>query len=168
MIFGDTHVFAVECTIEAETPDGWRLGRFRFWIAAVAVGDWEDTVDLKGVQNRMCDFARNERNRFEPLLEHSSAEELFRELYKTVMYEPDDVEEIPPLFYDIRRRFHISHLGMSSFDQVSMILFESATRQRVVWRVAGGAIQEQVLPPGEMQRVAQAFCDWIARQWKKQ
>lgn len=168
MLFGAKNTFGVECDVETQTMDGWLLGHFRFWIGGLPVGDWEDLADLKSIWSWMYDFAYKGENRYEALLVDSSAEELFQALYWSVMATPDllsdegmalNSEQMP--FSDIYSRFHISHIGMSSFDKLGMILFEDSQNQRVIWTMFEGPVQEHLLPKGEMQRVAKQFCDWF-------
>jgi hypothetical protein len=161
VLFGKTSLFAVECEVKAVTADGWILGGFRFWIDGIPVGDWDDLADLKGIASWMCDFAYNYVNRREPLLEGLSKEIIFRFLYESVIDGPPQSEsQLFPL-EDVYSRFHISHLGMSSFDKVGMLLVENLSGQRVLWRFSDNEIQEKLLPSNEMQRVSKEFCEWF-------
>lgn len=68
---------------------------------------------------------------------------------------------------DIYRRYHISHLGMSSFDRIGLLLVEEPECQRVIWHETGDpTIYEVKLPVGEMQRIGEAFCQWFQEQQK--
>jgi hypothetical protein len=125
MIVGNPQRFAIDA--EPEDPvDGWIFGRFRFWLGATPVGNWDDAADLLGCVKWLEDFTSNPRNRLEPRLEGLSATELIRILYDdymTLPYQPGvDACDIPDIF----SRFHISRLGMSSFDAVDLLLVSTS------------------------------------------
>jgi hypothetical protein len=158
MIIGNSKLFAIECEIKNIDSYEMILGHFRFWIDSLPVGDWEDLAYLTGIVSWICAFALSDTNRYEALLEGKSKELVYQLLYESVMVRPEIEDTLPQLFDDIYSRFHISYIGMSSFDNLSMLLIESPSYQRVIWRVLEGEVQEMFLPPNEMQRVAKEFC----------
>lgn len=146
--------------IEAEPQDdldGWLLGRFRFWLCGQPVGDWEDAADLRGCVRWLRDFASVPRNRYEATLANAPAEQVFRQLYDPVMGAGTTSSPIDDAF----ARFHISHIGMSSFEKFDVLLLHDAQgAQRCLWRSAGSAeIHECWLARDEMETVANQFCD---------
>lgn len=155
MIAGDRNRFAIECEL-AEQTDRWLLGRFRFWLCGVPVGNWEDQADLRGCVRWLLEFANVPRNRFEPSLASADAEEVFRRVYDPVI----GLDGAGASVENAYARFHISHLGMSSFDQCDLLLVvDESGGERCLWRQAGSvSIQECRLRPQEMARVAKAFC----------
>jgi hypothetical protein len=131
MIVGNAERFAIEACIEG-VEDGWTLGRLRFWLGNMPVGNWKDVVDLKGCVGWLRDFYQNPRNRFEPALEDLSPEDVFARCYDPVMAgATPNAGRIPNAY----ARFHISHLGMSSFERFDLLLLKSEQGdERCLWR----------------------------------
>ncbi len=168
MLIGQKEQFAIECQIEQITHQEvlWIFGRFRFWAKKDPIGDWEDVVDLRGCRHWMEDFVKYPQDRFEPELIGKSKEEIFHLLFDSFMPISNrlDTGRKPP-FKGVETRFHISHLGMSSFDHFDVLLVESKGEQRILWRDAHDMeIKEAFLPPGEVQRLAKEFCEWFDEQ----
>lgn len=161
MMFGSHSMFAIECDITHIVSDRWIYGHFCFWIDDLAIGDWDDEADIYGIYSWMKYFIVQEKNRFEPTLETSSSEELWHILYNSVMIDNEEGEDILPIFENIRGRFHIAHLGMSAFNNIGMILFESPIEQRILWRHIQGPLYERRLPPYELQHIGKIFCEWF-------
>jgi hypothetical protein len=157
MIVGDKGRFAIEAE-PAEWEGDWLFGRFRFWLCGQPVGNWEDSVDLKGCLRSLRDFATNPRNRCEPGLASAPPEVVFRIAYDSVMAGARDRglrETIP----NTVARFHISHIGMSSFDRFDLLLVKDPHGgERCLWREAGSEIRECRLWRNEMEQVALEFC----------
>jgi hypothetical protein len=164
MIAGRKDRFAIEAEPE-EIVDGWVLGKFRFWLCGHAVGDWDDTADLKGCVGWLRDFVSKPRDRFEASLERASPEEVFREVYDPVMAGATR----PALIDDAYGRFHIAHLGMSAFENFDILLLKEANGgERCLWRRAGSAVvHECYLWRNEMESVATDFCDLFEREVSK-
>lgn len=134
----------------------WILGTFFVKIGEVIVGDQADrSVHLKGCLNWWRDFIDHPRNRYEPTLYEASKETVFLLLASTVL----EAEAQPNLllgeyYQDTFSRFHISHLGMSSFDNVTMVFLKSQHGlERLVWRVGDGEIIDACFGEGEVERV---------------
>lgn len=162
MIVGNRQRFAIEAELK-EIVDGWVLGRFRFWLCGESVGNWEDSVDLKGCARWLRDFSSNPRNRFEASLVSASPEEVFQKVYEPVIGESVGRASIA----DAYGRFHISHLGMSAFENFDILLLKDASGgERCLWREGGGTVQECRLWRNEMENVAASFCDLFDRELK--
>jgi hypothetical protein len=161
MIAGRQERFAIEAEPQEEV-DGWVLGRFRFWLCGQPVGDWDDSADLKGCVRWLRDFASVPRDRYEPALAAAPAEEVFRCLYDPVMGEGRSSTP----FEDAFARFHVSHLGMSAFEQFDiLLLYDAHGGERCLWRRAGAAkIEECRLWRNEMEAVAEEFCYLFERE----
>jgi hypothetical protein len=157
ILAGDNPPLAMEAEID-EVAEGWTWGRFRMWVQGQSIGNWEDTADLGGVVRWIRDLIDNPRLRRESALDGRSKEEIFRLIYDPVMARTARPGIKPPI-EDAYTRFHIAHIGMSSFDAYDVLLLEEATgQQRLLWRLRDGDIQEAYLPPREMERVAGEFC----------
>lgn len=161
MIVGSKERFAIEADPQEEM-DGWVLGGFRFWLAGQPVGNWDDAADLRGCVRWLRDFATVPRDRYEPALATAPAEEVFRCLYDAAM---DRGNGSTPA-HDAFARFHISHIGMSSFELFDiLLLYDAHGGERCLWRRAGAAhIHECRLWRNEMERVASESCDLFDRE----
>ena len=90
-----------------------------------------------------------------------SESHIFRLLHDAVMA-PGGIanpeEEPVPNAYP---RFHLSHLGMSSFEQFDLLLVKDEVgRERLLWRKADSPlIHELTFEPNEMEVVTGQFCD---------
>lgn len=159
MIVGNRERFAIEAETEQQV-EGWILGNFRFWLCGKPVGDWADSVDLRGCARWLRDFCENPRNRYEPGLFALSAEEIFRRVYDPVMAGSAD-QAHPIQVDDAYTRFHISHLGMSSFERFDLLLLKDEHgAERCLWREAGSCeIMDCRLWRNEMETVATEFCE---------
>lgn len=161
MIAGNPNRFAIECE-PIERSDGWLFGRFRFWLCGKPVGNWDDYADLRGCVRWLQDFANKPRNRFEKSLASAKAEDIYRQLYDSVI----GVGAVPTSIQDAFSRFHISHLGMSSFEQIEMLLLvDEHGSERCFWRKSGSSsIEECRLWRNEMEIVARDFCEKFERE----
>jgi len=166
MLEGNKDRFAIEAQPE-EYPKGWILGRFRFWIGGEPVGNWDDWADLKGCVHWLRNFVEVPRNRVEPRLDSLEAAGVFKLVYDPVYVwgagtADPEVEPIP----DASDRFHLSHLGMSSFERFDIVLIKTPSgNERCLWRSTDDPrIREVRFEPGEMERVAKEFCDRFERE----
>lgn len=153
MLIGSKQDFAIELDI-VNFIDDWVLGRFIYWIDGIAVGNPDDqSVDLKGCINWLRDFLKNQRNRFEPGLFELDKEQIYVQLCSSVLMGVENLfaeEKYEDTFY----RFHISHIGMSSFDAVTMVLIEDEhERIRCIWKQEGKKTQDALLNKYEMYKV---------------
>lgn len=160
MLIGSRERFAIEAQPEEFSGD-WILGRFRFWVGGEEVGDWNDSTDLRGCVSWLKDFATVPRDRSDPRLDGASPEDVFALVYDPV-FGPNGIanpsDQPIPFSYE---RFHIGHVGMSSFERFDVLLVKTATgRGRCIWRKADDVhIFETILDAGEMEEVATRFCE---------
>lgn len=157
MIAGNKDRFAIEAELES-SQDGWIFGRFRFWLCGNQVGNWSDINDLKGCVHWLRQFATSAKDRYDPKLATADPESVFRIAYDSVMAGARErgLRETIPNTVD---RFHISHLGMSSFDRfVLLLLKDEHGAERCIWREAEAEIHECRLWRNEMESVAAQFC----------
>ncbi len=164
MLVGDKARFAIEALAE-EFPEGWVLGRFRFWLGGHPLGDWEDSVDLRGCVRWLRDFERTPRDRFDPGLEGLDASSVFGLVWEPVFGSEAIANPAEQPVHDAFARFHIGHLGMSSFDSFDVLLVKSLRgEERILWRRADESkIRELLLDAEEMEDVARRFCDEFER-----
>jgi hypothetical protein len=157
IVAGKNEVFSIAAELTG-TTGGWVFGRLRFFLHGHCCGDWKDEVDLKGCYSWLIDFATNPRNRFEQELLALPANEVFLRLVDPVLASPSGIRrnEVYPNTFS---RFHISHLGMSAFDRVVMVLIEDNASQRCVWREGDKSeLHDDMFPRWHMQSVAAEFC----------
>ena len=139
----------------ADVIGQWVQRTFLLWIQGVPIGDQADRfVHVQGCINWLKDFVEHPRDRFEASLFALPKEAVHRLLSTNGDSLPSSSltgEQIDRAF----SRFHISHVGMLSFDQVTLLLVEDEQgRQRVIWQQARDEVKEAYLPAGRMQLVA--------------
>lgn len=156
IIAGSTQVFGIAAEITQNSD--WILGRFRFVFHGRPCGNWDDEADLRGCYGWLKDFSEQGRDRFEAELLDLPAATVFERLVRPVLFR-ERRARVAEYYKNTFNRFHISHLGMSSFNRVDMVLIENSEIQRCVW---GDSFVEEfhddVFPSGHMQGVAAAFC----------
>ncbi|MBU3059037.1 Imm42 family immunity protein [Pseudomonas indica] len=154
MLIGNREIFAVECEIE-NVIDGWVLGRFFLWIHGVVVGDQDDySVDMNGCLKWLHDFVENPKNRYEPGLYDMHKDQVFLRLASSVLAHEDPQELIDETYEDTFSRFHISHIGMSSFDCATLLFLKNEHGlERLVWKVRCEEVSDAHLNPGEVEQV---------------
>jgi hypothetical protein len=164
MIAGRKDRFAIEAEVE-EIVDGWVLGHFRFWLCGRLVGDWEDSADLRGCVRWLRDFFENPRDRFEADLVDLPAGEVFKRVYDRPMGRSTHGSSAPEV-QNAFARFHISHLGMSSFERFDVLLLKDEHgAERCLWRQVGDdRINDCHLWRNEMEGVAIEFCNMFDRE----
>ena len=162
MLIGDKKSMAIEIEI-LEIIEGWIFGTFFFWLSGKIVGDPKDRqVDLQGCTNWLKDFVENPRDRFEPNLYNMEMGQVFLLLNASVISGNQDVYFAKEPFEDTFSRFHIEHLGMSSFDQLNMVLIENENQQqRCIWQQNDQEIKEAFLTKGEIQKIAKMAIDYF-------
>ena len=167
MIIGDKQKFAVEINV-LDTVDGWIFGVLLFWIAGIVVGDPEEkTVDLKGCINWVRDFLGNARNRKEDELFEMDKKRAFLLLCPSVIQGNQDTEFVKGKYEDAFSRFHISHLGMTSFDDVNILLVENSSgSQRCIWQQGENEVQDATFEEGEIRAVMTDLVQWFDMEQK--
>ncbi|HPE59547.1 MAG TPA: Imm42 family immunity protein [Thiolinea sp.] len=154
MLIGDKQSFAIEFEI-LDIVDGWVFGTFIFWVVGLVIGNPEDkSVDLKGCMNWLRDFVATPKNRFERGLYDLDKEQIYIQLCSSVLVGEENsfAEE---KYSDTYSRFHTSHIGMSSFDDVTMIMVENGQGDvRCVWKQDDQEILEAFLKMSEVNKVA--------------
>lgn len=164
MIVGDVTRFAIEA--EPETFSGaWILGHFRFWVGGKELGDWDDVADLKGCVWWLRDFQSVSRDRFDSALVGLAPDCVFQLLYDAALGPQARANPEEQPIPNAVPRFHLSRLGMSSFEQFDVLLVKDESgRERVLWKRADSSlIHEFLFEPNEMELVAGQFCDEFER-----
>lgn len=161
IISGKKEEFAIETEITHKADDYWIYGHLRFWFHGVPCGDWNDATHLRGCHGWLKDFVENQPNRYEEGLLEASPTVVFRRLVESILpyWRAHPNERVPEVYHDTGGRFHIDHLGMSSFNKVAMVLIESSKFQRCVWQdEQANVIHDDVFPSGHMQQIAGEYC----------
>lgn len=161
MIFGTKSRFAVELSTE-NVIDDWVLGTCLFWAGGSAIGNADDhSVDLKGCCNWMQDFIDNPRDRYEPGLYDMDKIQAYIRLASSVLPGQNPSSFARETFKDTFSRFHISHLGMSSFDDVTLLLVKnSQADERLIWRKGTSEVSDFYLGAGEIEDVLAQVVDY--------
>ncbi len=166
MLVGNKERFAIEAEPQAfDLP--WIWGRFRFWLGGQTVGNWDDAAALQACFSWLRDFSRAPPQCTEPTVFELESEEVFRLLVTPVLGPggiADPGRQPIPYAYE---RFHITHLGMSSFDPYVLVLVKNAVgAERCLWRKHDEEeLHECRLLAGEMEKVAADFCEAFESQF---
>ena len=136
------------------------FGHFRLWIGDKPIGNWEDLCMLSAVVRWMKDLVSHPTDRCENRLFFASNETVFSCIYDPLMVYK--VTQQPPLFKieaTQLRRFHISHIGMSSFDDYfGVLLMECGNQQRILWaNLETSELDDSYLPAGTLQSAFSKF-----------
>ncbi len=154
-LIGSKNSFAVQTEV-TEKVDDWVFGTFVFWLGNKLVGDLDDSsVDLKGCLNWIKDFLSRPKNRFEPGLYEMDKDQAFIQLCGSVILrDHQDAFFAQEKYNDTFSRFHISHLGMSSFDNLNLLLVENEQGlQRVLWQQGDEEVDDAYLLKNELSSV---------------
>lgn len=146
MIIGDKNCFAVQVDVE-EAVDDWVFGAYLFWVKGVCIGRKDDrTVDLKGCWNWMRDFLGAHKDGFEPGLYEMNKEQIYTCLARSVLplQNPDGLAH--EIYKNTFSRFHITHIGMSSFDNVTLLFLKNERgMERLIWKSGDGVVEDAYL-----------------------
>jgi len=157
MLWGDPPGFAVEAELTA-VQGKWRLGRFRFWIGEVPVGDFEDTVDLAaGARWGRC-FLLSSSKRTRPDLEPLRPEQVFHELFGRYFAPGAPIEPLE------RDPYLLDDVGESSLrDRATVLVFRQRDGfDRLIARSwVTGTTQQIIVEPGHVDDVIRRFCEWV-------
>jgi hypothetical protein len=158
VIVGDRARFAIEAE-PRQHHDRRVLGGFRLWLFERAFGDWNDAADLLGCVGWLEDLATKPRQRLEPSLDLLSPEEVFRRIYDPAMAPDARWDAEPEGVRNVYSRFNMSHIGMSAFDRVDVLLLHRAdgTERCLCREMPSGQIFGYELEPREVENVAAAF-----------
>ena len=102
----------------------------------------------------MRDFVSEPRDRYELGLYEMDSELVYTRLARSVLPEQDPHGSASEQYENTYSRFHMSHIGMSSFDNVTLLLVKSESgKERLVWRSGAGDIEDAYFNEGEIERV---------------
>ncbi len=145
MLVGNKQQFAIELEI-LDVVDDWVFGTFLFWVEGLPIGDDKDkSVDLNGCVNWLRELIVNPKNRFELGLYDLEKSQVYDQLCNSVLI-GDGNQHAEERYANIFSRFHISHIGMSSFDNITIVLVENGDGDaRFVWKQDNQKIEEGVV-----------------------
>lgn len=154
MVIGKKNRFAIEIEV-TDFVDEWIFGKFVFWMENESIGDINDySVDIKGCINWLKDFISIPRDRFEQGLYEKDINAAFLLLNHSVIPGEQEYVFVKEGYNQTFSRFHISHLGMSSFENVSIVLIENEKGNlRCIWQQKQEEVKECFLKKGEMKRI---------------
>jgi hypothetical protein len=154
MLIGNKNEFAVDINVE-NIFDGWVFGTYLLWGRGLPIGnDYDNSVDLKGCWNWMRDFVAHPRDRYEPDLYDMDKRQVYLRLATSVQPFENPLGFVKEIYEETILRFHISHIGMSSFDRFTLLLVTNEHgMERLVWREGDGDIQDAHLSAGQVKSV---------------
>lgn len=162
MLFGNKEEIALDINVQ-DSVDGWVFGVFLFWLNGIVVGEVEEKhVDLKGCVNWIRDFLNNPRNREEDDLFEMDKDRVFLLLCRSVILGNQDAQFVEDRYEEVFSRFHISHIGMTSFDDVHILLIENGLGcQRWIWQQGQSAVQDSYFDEEEVLSVMNDAVQWF-------
>lgn len=155
MVVGDQNSFAIESNV-FERVDGWVFGTFLVWIGGCVVGNrCDEGVHLKGCLGWLGDFVVDHEKAVDQPFFDMELEALFDTIFRGVISAyPDGHEGYDPVKQSYYERFHISHIGGSSFDAISIAVVGSLDgRYRFVWQSGNDPVSEAIVPMKEVHAV---------------
>ncbi|MFA5448777.1 MAG: Imm42 family immunity protein [Sphaerochaeta sp.] len=166
MIVMNPHESTFEAHFEVkQIIEGWALGTFFIEIDGIWIGNrLDDSVDLKGGIRWWRDLVSNPKDRYEPGLYDESKERVFSLLAASVLVHEDKSGLLTEHYVDTFSRFHISQIGMSSFDDVTMLFLKNERGlERLVWKVGEGSVCEAYFSEGKIESVLSESIDSLER-----
>lgn len=163
MMFGERARFAVEA--ECRDVDGrWVFGGLRFWVAGLAVGDWDDSSELRASARWGRTFLRASPRRTRIDLDDVAASVVYERLYgRFVVPANAPCPRVLAGVWD-RDPFVFDEVGESSTrDECALVVVrrgDGADRFLVKW-FEEGRLLEVILSEGECDRVVDAYCSWV-------
>jgi hypothetical protein len=143
--------------LEAEAEDPvdpkWVFGRFRLWVRGEPLGDWDDTVTLRAVASCWRSFVDDAQVRWDERLAAQAPDEMVRLLIASAF------DEICGAVPDAYGRFVISHLGMSAFDALRVVVIDHPDGRQIIGWEAVGMFANAELPQQSLERVGREFID---------
>ncbi len=161
MTFGDPRTVSIHVSPK-ETIGTWIYGSFLLRLGDSTVGDENDAaVHLNGCINWLTKFVESPGDGCAPELMTESNNDIWQRL----VVEPNENIELREAF----SRFHISHIGMSSFNQVTLVLLNDGQNwERYVWQQRNDAIHDHWAPIGSLKETAQKAIVWYNAQVRPQ
>lgn len=155
---GDSSKFSINWDI-TDIVDNWVFGHFYWKFGQNIVGNCVDcSVDLKGCFSWVKNFIDNPKNRYEPNLYELDKNEIYLRLASSILVNDENYGLIDEVYENTFSRFHISHIGMSSFDIVTILLITNEKGdERCIWKASKGEIMEAFLRPYEIEGVFLEF-----------
>lgn len=154
MLVGDKSKCAVDINVE-NIFDGWVFGTYLLWVRGIPIGDaYDNSVDLKGCWNWMRDFVAHPRDRYERDLYDMDKRQVYLRLATSVLPNENPSGFATEVYERTVSRFHMAHIGMSSFDRYVLLLMKDEQgMERLVWREGDSDIQDAYLSAGQLESV---------------
>lgn len=129
MNFGQRESFAVSADIDADCGGEWLYGKFCYWIAGTAVGDYAVGTSLRDVLFQMkhviSDCGNRDGGKLCELPHQDIFDKLDTLLYGNAAVNPDDI--------DSPARFNIS-IPVDVFDEWKIYLVECGDSARIIFK----------------------------------
>lgn len=107
--------------------DGWIYGRFYMLAKGMTIGDpGEKSVHMQGCLNWWRKFVNSPIDRCDPSFFYATKDVAYKKLASCLVTDSSDDRECTELDMDIFDRFHVSHLGMSSFDNATVLFLKTS------------------------------------------
>lgn len=141
-LVGDKNTIAFEYKIDFVSK-GVCYGVFFLWIKNSRIGDPEDTTHLNGCFNWIADLPKEILSLQNDSLYNGEKDLVFKELMSIYETSSDS----------LLNKFHITHIGMSSFDGIHLLLVKNTSGlEKFIWEVDGGVF-EAYFPENQLENL---------------
>lgn len=165
MLAGDKSTFAVECEIR-DVSDSFIYCNFRFWIAGVPIGDWNEELVLGVLMHAADVFMLYQGERCLDIPNNISAELLWQHIEKVANSDnPEDLRISLEGRY--RQRYLLHDIAVDSVATMCKVIVidRDDGMQRLLWKNKGdNNIQEMTLPELTVDKAVGDFLRWANSQ----
>jgi hypothetical protein len=168
VLSGKKDVFAIEAIVR-QRCDAQYFGGFRFWIGGQAFGDWDDMTYLLGCYSGLTSLLKPTQ-RFDSRLHGLAPADIFLAVGAPPLTSEREVRR--PLFANMfetpwcaRHRFDITYAGMSSFENLILLLLTDATKRDYLlcYDHTSDKVSDTLLDEGLVRRVIIDFLKLFRR-----
>lgn len=166
MLVGDRENFGIEIHLRSAVGNRWIYGTYVLWANGMPIGDPNDhAVDLRGCCNWMQNLTERPPDRYEPGLYEMDRTVAYVRLASSALANPSSNRFAKEAYADTVSRFHISHIGMSSFDRVTLLWLKNLSgSDRLIWQVGEDSIQDAHVRAGLMETAFREAIRWMRQE----
>lgn len=153
MFAGSKADVGVEVQIADVASHRWIYGTYLLWVDGKPLGNAQDeSVDLRGCCNWMQSLIEQPADRYEPGLYEMDKGVAYNRLASSVLVHANPNGFVKETYPNTHSRFHISHIGMSSFDRVTLLWLKSLEgSDRLIWQSGEGTVADACFPAGRFE-----------------
>jgi hypothetical protein len=162
-MFGQPSRFAIEVgAIDRDFNAGEPYLAFRFWLAGVPLGDWDDRISLKASVAWARLFLSHSADRKNRRHREMTGQEAYLEVYRRHFDWDYTVE--PQALPNLRDLFHLDSIGMGAVEDkfaVFAVVMQGDIERMIAVDLRTDDVQAEVrIPFGECDDVLSKFIEW--------